>query len=522
VGFLVAVLCLAGAIIGASVSLRAFSPMTVHTKLADVQTQTHLSTHGRFALKVPVVDWGIRADARGLPLDMKAQVARVDRERAATAIGPDPAAPRRTLAQVRQDGHRVIARTVTRAIWCMLLGALAGGLFVGAICGAVLHRRELLVVGMLVGLLLPLGASPAFFSALHNLKKQDVSDVEFTGQGKELGQVVAFAEQLLYVQDDYSKLYSRALGSAQNIISFTEQGRKRAKKPSGEILVASDLHDNVLVTDSFDRFAGKRPVFMAGDFGQVGAKVEESLAGDIAALGSQVIAVSGNHDSRSFMRALSGQGVLVLTSTGTLNADGSVDAARVVVDVAGLKVAGYTDPLEKDAPGDGNPDHVLRVYGEQYERQADDLIKWFDNLPERPDAVMIHQHGLAHRLMEHLASKGDNRPLIVITGHDHKAHVDQQGAQLLVDGGTLGAGGPFAIGEQSSAFVKLSLAGTQPTAADMVTINPLTGTSAVRHVELDGIDHRSWPADEVLDLGEDQSELVSLEIPETAARKLAR
>lgn len=494
------VLACALALAGAWLSLRAFSGQTVNTRFAKVTTQAHLASHGSLSLSVPVVDWGVTARAKGLPLAVDAQIDAIDRAKAAGAIGPDPATPRKSLAQVKADGRRVVEATLRRAFICIFLGCLAGGLIAGALCGAAWHRRSLLIWGLACGLLLPLAFTPSTLSAVHSLRSADVDNVDFTGNGKELGRVVAFAEQLLYVKDDYQALYTRALSSVANVLGFASAKHPALEKGQTEksVLMASDLHDNVLVTDAFGKFAGNRTVFMAGDFGQVGAKIERGLASDVAGLGSRVVAVSGNHDSADFMTALARKGVTVLTSDGLLKADATVDKAQVIVVVDGMKVAGYTDPLQTS--DSNNQDHVLRVHGGAYEQQAGDLIKWFDHLPERPDVVVIHQHGLAHRLMEHLASKGDDKKLLIICGHDHVAHVDEDGPRLLVDGGSIGAGGPFAVGEQPSAFVQLRvLVGgfKDPTVsgADLVAIDPLSGASAARHIELSGSGERTWFAD---------------------------
>jgi predicted phosphodiesterase len=495
----VSLLCIVAAVCGADIALRAFSQETIRTDLADVTTSTRLSREGHMELRVPVVDWGVRSDAHGLPLAVKAEVARIDRDGARTAIGPDPGAPKRTLAQVKRDGEKVIRETITRAVICILAGSLAGGLLIGGLWGSISRRRSPLIVGIICGLLFPLSFTPAFLSAVHDIRSKGTSDIEFTGQGQEVGRVVGFAEQLLHVGDDYSALYSRALGSARNITQFV-QGRPTGQGKRKEILVASDLHDNVLVMDAFDEFAGKRTVFMPGDFGQVGARVEERLAGRIAGLGSQVVAVSGNHDSRAFMTALAGEGALVLTSEGTLQADGSVDVSQKVVSIEGMRVAGYSDPLERGAPGGGNPDHVLRVHGAQYERQVTDLIAWFDALEERPDVLMIHQHGLAHRLLAHLRSRGDTKPLLILTGHDHIAHVHELDSQVIVDGGSLGAGGPFAVGEQSSSFALVGIADARARSAALVSVDPLTSAAGVKQVQLTGQGEREWRAEEAVEL----------------------
>ena len=167
--------------------------------------------------------------------------------------------------------------------------------------------------------------------------------------------------------------------------------------------------------------------------------------------------------------------------------DDGDDDATATTTVDGLRVTGYRDPLERRDGADGS--HVLRVYGAAYDRQADDLIEWFDALEERPDVLLIHQHGLAHRLIEHLRATDDATapPLAIFTGHDHDPHVNSydDGRLVVVDGGSLGAGGPFAIGEQKASFAKVDISGTRVVSVDLVSIDPTTGNATSERIPID-------------------------------------
>jgi hypothetical protein len=191
----------------------------------------------------------------------------------------------------------------------------------------------------------------------------------------------------------------------------------------------------------------------------------------VAQLGSPVVAVSGNHDSGTLMRSRARHGVIVLTR------------ARGVVDVDGMAVAGFEDPLERDG---GVAGHMLKLkVGEKVSVQQE-LIAWFDGLPRRPQIVLVHQHGLAHALLDHVAAEADAAPLLILTGHDHRQHIDRLGDDILVDGGTVGAGGPFAIGESRAGFALLHLtAANRLQAADLVQVEPLSGEGSARRVVFD-------------------------------------
>jgi predicted phosphodiesterase len=65
-------------------------------------------------------------------------------------------------------------------------------------------------------------------------------------------------------------------------------------------------------------------------------------------------------------------------------------------------------------------------------------------------------HAFTHTLLAAQPESTRSR-LLILAGHDHKQHVEEKGATLLVDGGTVGASGPLAIGEQSVGLIELRL-----------------------------------------------------------------
>ena len=53
----------------------------------------------------------------------------------------------------------------------------------------------------------------------------------------------------------------------------------------------------------------------------------------------------------------------------------------------------------------------------------------------------MHENGLAQGLARASRATADKRPLLILTGHDHKQHIDRYGNVLVIDAGTVGAGG---------------------------------------------------------------------------------
>jgi hypothetical protein len=178
--------------------------------------------------------------------------------------------------------------------------------------------------------------------------------------------------------------------------------------------------------------------------------------------------------------------VTVLTRDGALRADGGHGAP--VVDVAGLRVAGFDDPLEWHSP---DPDNPRRIFSfaelpdpeQAVERAQRDLMRWYDRLPRRPDVVLVHQNGLAQWLAATLMDRGVTRPLTILTGHDHRQHVTTYGPVTVVDAGTVGASGIYGVGRDSVGLGDLHFATTGDLeAADLIAVEPVSGAAQAQRV----------------------------------------
>jgi hypothetical protein len=103
----------------------------------------------------------------------------------------------------------------------------------------------------------------------------------------------------------------------------------------------------------------------------------------------------------------------------------------------------------------------------------------------RPDVVLVHRHELAHGLLDHLAAR-DGEPVLIVTGHDHRGHVDRLGTHVLVDGGSVGAGGIFGVGEEPSGLAQVHLdEDGRARAVDLIEVEPATGEGSAQRINLD-------------------------------------
>lgn len=466
---LVAAVVVGATIGGMVVGLNAFGDQRHETEFGSLDSRVRADLDGHVTVYVPLVDWRVRLLEHRAPASIELEVRGIDRERAGRGISSADAATR-SLSAVQADSERVIRDTVQRAVIAAGAGGLVGALIAGMLLTATRLRRRWLLVAPLIGTAVMALVLVPTVRSLARLSDQHVQVTAAGGHADELPVVLRFAEQLLDVGPEYSRHYETALRSVVNIAGFARDAGDEVDAPDTRVLVFSDLHDNVFVLDAFDEYAGDATVIGVGDFVQVGARIEERTAPRVAALGGRMVAVSGNHDTPEYMRSLAQGGATVL------------DLEQPTIEVDGLRLAGWPDPLERS--DDSRGEHRLRVYGREYEQQRDAFIEWWEALEERPDVVLVHQHGFAHRLVQHLEDQGDREPLVILTGHDHQMHVHAEGPHVIVDAGTLGAGGLAAVGEQDATFAQLELTDGTLTGVLLVSIEPLTGTARSERISI--------------------------------------
>ena len=477
---------IAGTVGGATLALRAFGDSTAHLALGTVTIRVEASTAGRAELYMPLVDWEVVARPYRAPVTVRAEVTTVDREEALAALRSGADATRK-VDEARAQVPPLVRDAVRHALIVAALGGIAGALVAGCVLGVATGRRRLVVFSLPAGvvasaaLVVPIGWS------LSHVDYRAFQHPTFHAHGNELPRLLAFSAQLTDASKGYTASYETALLGLVNLVSVVSEP---ITPPTAvhEFVVGSDIHSNALPLRAFGRYAKGKPIFLVGDFSQLGTAYEASVADDVAELGPTIVAVSGNHDTRPLMQRLAERGVTVLRNDGTLDRSGRL-VPGPVINVAGMTVAGYSDPLE--APTATFGIHPLELQGDGFKSAGQRLVEWFDALHPRPEVVLVHQHGLAHALLDHVAAQTDKRPVVILTGHDHLQHMERVGKSLLVDGGTLGAGGIFAVGEVPAGFIDLRLDGAfTPISADLVQIEPVSGDGSARRVVFDPQDTR--------------------------------
>lgn len=468
----VAAACVAVALAGCALGTRVAGESVHETALGDVALSTEPSLPGRVDVFIPLANWGIRARAFDAPIEIEVVARSAERAALLRAAGGERAVLDDAAADAEDAADAALRRMV---LWCTLTAlalAVLLALALGGRLGRVRHR--ILLVSVTAGLGLLVSGGSAWLAGA-TFDASAFEQPEFYARGAELAQLLEVAEEGQEAAAGYESSVDRTLSGFAGLLSSAARLADRDAPDS--LALASDLHGNTLVLDPLEGVFAEQPVFFVGDFGQAGTAAEADLLVEpLSRLGSPVVAVSGNHDSALFMERLAEAGVTVL--------DG-----EQVTDIAGHSVAGWPDPLEWRGPRPDDPERIFSFAekprgDEEFEAAERDLIAWFEQLERQPEVVLVHQNGLAQGLARHIEEK-EGGPVTILTGHDHRQHVDRyEGGIVVVDAGSTGAGGVFGIGTQSIGVGNLHFTPAGLRAVDLTLIEPLSGEARAERIVL--------------------------------------
>ncbi len=476
---------------GILIGMRASGRTTRSTAIGIVSFKISPAIHGQVDAFIPIADWGVRAHAFRAPLNVHVEPRAVQRGAVISAAAGNGT----VLAQAERDSRHAVRTALLRTYAWAVGGALALGL-VAAL--ALAHRPEVrrrLVVGTAVApaLCAFVICGAALVRMATTFDSASFSHPRFYARGAELEQLLHVADNAQQEASGYTSQVQRALGSFAALVA-TGGRFARALPATRQAILASDLHDNLLALKAVQAQFGAQPIFFPGDFGQTGSAAETRLiVPRFERLKQPVIAVSGNHDSSLLMRRLAAAGVIVLTGAGRLNGAGHTDG-KPVQNILGMRVAGYPDPLESRHGSPSDPGRIFsfaeRPHGDLLYAEAEQrLLDWFNGLKEQPDVLLVHQNGLSQFLARELQDQGYRHRLVILTGHDHRQHIDKYGHVVVVDGGTVGAGGVFGASKSAVGFADLNLNGSGELAStDLVQVQPFTGAAQADRVVLSSKD----------------------------------
>jgi predicted phosphodiesterase len=408
-----------------------------------------------------------------LPVRLHVDVRSIDRD----AVGLLARGRKSAIAQVRDEVRDAIASYIRLLIVVVFAASLAlGSLTAFAVRGRAGPRLRWTV---------PAAILTAFAWAVVVLvllpPRGRVDDPEYYAHGPEIPRALAAVESAAASSGRLSEeLDTQLVGLARLLVA--PAGRPPL---SGlpQLVLASDLHNNIAALPALERATGRRPLFFDGDLTDSGSPLEAALVRRVVRAGHPFVFVSGNHDSDTLERELAAAGAIVLTQRGRLLPGGGFGAR--VVTVGGLRVAGYSDPFERRRANRYRATGAPNTTAAQRRAFAD----WLRATAPDVDVVMVHAPGLAEDGLNELRSHPPSHPLLVLNGHTHEQALATSRNLDVVNGGTVGGGGTGNLDEDKPIGLAVvtyrTRGGFVPLAADLVEIDPGDGSATARRERLD-------------------------------------
>ena len=431
---------------------------------------------GSFDLYVPVVDWGIRfTDAVRMPARLEVDVRAVDRGAVARLARGESL----DVDRVRIEARDAIASYIRQLLAAMAAAALAAGALVAL---AVRHHhaprlRVLLVTAAATAV------AAAAATAVTLPPRGALDEPEYFAFGPDIPRALDAIESVRRSADTLDQeLNAQLVGLARLVV---DPSQREPLDDAKRLTIASDLHNNVPYLQILERAARGGPILFPGDLTDRGATVEIELARRIVRAGKPLVFVTGNHDSDATRRELARDGAVVLTEDGRLNRDGTL--GPVVVTVAGIRMAGYSDPFERRESEDFEDRYEAQPGPERQLAFAD----WLRPLSGQVDVVLVHDPNLIKTAVEELQALPPAQPIVFAVGHSHDVGVTRTGPVTVLNGGSIGAGGTGNLADETRKPIGLATLSYatepafRPLAADLVTIDPGTGNSTARRERLD-------------------------------------
>lgn len=489
------VLVAVGAAVGGLLALWSFSA-GYRLSVGTISVSVSPFHHGALDVYVPLVDWGVRFPGVTFPARLNVGVQAVDRDAAATIAQGGLG----TVDALRSEAADAIASYLKLLALIAGGAALALGLLVAAAVrplrgaaapatsdsGTPRHRGWIArhrwwavpVVTVAVGWV----AAVAVLLA----PRGELPDPVYYAHGADIPVALAAIESVGRSSGQVSATFEDQIQGLARLVIDPGDRPELSGRP--RLTIASDMHNNVLLTPTLRRAAADGPVLFAGDLTDTGSPLEVTAVQAVVQTGKPFVMIGGNHDSDRSLRALAQAGAIVLTSRGRLLPSGRYGPR--IVHVGGLRVAGYGSPNLRRASS-GYRDRGTEITDD--DKQA--FATWFAELADDVDVVMLHEPALAAPVIERLRAErramsvdADPPSLLFVLGDTHRPEVDAADGVLAVNGGTIGAGGTGNLDEgqnASLAIVTYDRGPFAPLAADLVTLDPGTGETVARRVRID-------------------------------------
>jgi predicted phosphodiesterase len=431
---------------------------------------------GALDIYVPVVDWGARFEAIRLPARLRVDLRTVDRN----VVKRVAAGGQVDVHQVRKEARDAIATYLRNVILAVLLcGGSLGVLVAFAVRGGATPQLRYTTGTAIVAAILMAAALVIFLPP-----RGAIDTPQYYAHGPDFPRALEAVETAQRSTKALDQELDAQLVGLARLVSAPANRPALENRP--RLTLASDLHNNVLALPILERTAAGGPVFFAGDLTDRGSPLENALVRRVVRTGKPFVFVAGNHDSDTLSRQLARDGAIVLTRTGRLSRDGETTSGHPVIKAAGLRVAGYDDPFERQS-GQNFADRFDRTPDAS---EVERFARWMRSVRSQVDVVMVHNPALLPDALAELDAERPAKPLIILVGHTHVAKLTRRPGATIINAGTVGAGGTGNLVDHNNkiGIARLSYEekpSFQALAVDMVAIDPQSGSATARRERLD-------------------------------------
>ena len=250
------------------------------------------------------MDWGARFGAVRLPARLSVDVRTVDREAAERlAAGQLP-----DVEAVREEARDAVASYLR----VLLLVVFGFGLAAGLIVALAVRGHGAPRVRWLFATALGTALAGCLALALLLPPRGEIADPEYYANGPDIPVALRAVEQAQGSARVITEELNEQLVGLARLVSTSSQ--REPGRDLHHLVLASDLHNNLLALPALDRAVGQRPLFFAGDLTSSGSPFEFTLVQRIVRIGHPFVFVSGNHDSDALVRRVALAGGIVLTA----------------------------------------------------------------------------------------------------------------------------------------------------------------------------------------------------------------
>ena len=465
---------IAAGLLGGYGALATFA-QTKDLSVGQIRISVSPGHRGALDVYVPLVDWGARFPAIRLPARLRVDLRTVDRStvtRVAQGASLD-------VHAVRRDARSAIAGYLRALILVCTLASLSLGLLVAFAIRSRTGPRLRTTSAIAAGTAIVTGL--AIFAFLP--PRGAIDHPQYYAHGADIPralEAVDAAQRSSRVLDE--ELDAQLVGLARLVV---DPAKRAPTVDAPRVTIASDLHNNVLTLPILERSAQGGPIFFPGDLTDRGSPLETRIVKRVVNAGKPFVFVSGNHDSDTLERELAQAGAIVLTERGRLNADGSY--GDVIQEVAGLRVAGYSDPFERRS----SDDYADRYQPQPTPAQQYSFTEFMRSVENHVDVIMVHEPQLIEPALTILEGDPPSHPIVFVVGHTHHADEQTRPNVTVINGGSVGAGGTGNLADAPTdvGIARLAYSTSprfKPLAVDLVSIDPGSGSATAHRIRLDG------------------------------------